>query len=565
MSAQREFVGEKAIEVATLLGDSVVDVKHCMNPQGGKVTPRTWGMLAAGGLCLLLSAVAFIVSVKTAAYNKGAFDYWTHVAHKPSGSFRATMLSSGYDWLAFGGFLLGVLTVAVGLYRARSEKQDPSYKIGTASDVRLAVQGAPTASFPMVAPKGDDFVFNYGVGMTGELVENGKATPLAELAAAGRAQPSTSAPGAFELPIPMNGRINANIGLTSFKVSAVAKPATQSGPLFAVSSRTLSYFAGSLGAHLAAVLLLAQIPMEDGSASFDLAALEPTDIHAVNNNNEDLPPTPPEDKADATGAGKDASGKSMQLDEGTAGTTASNRVDSHMRIKNNNTEDTFAQRQAAIEEARNAGILGSESLSKGALFADIASQANIPSGPDDADVWGAIYGAEGEGYGTFGYGRHNFGPGGGCYGTDCGLIGTPSGYGKIGLGKFPGSGWDGGIGGPVGQRKHKAEVPGPVVGQPITTGNLDKSIIRRYIKRNLEKISYCYEKQLLANPTLEGTVTVQFFISPTGAVTSSTGKGMSDEVASCVAGVVSAIEFPKPDSGGVTVNYPFTFHAANGS
>ena len=28
----------KAIEVATMLGDSVVDVKHCIDPKGGKIT-----------------------------------------------------------------------------------------------------------------------------------------------------------------------------------------------------------------------------------------------------------------------------------------------------------------------------------------------------------------------------------------------------------------------------------------------------------------------------------------------------------------------------------------------
>jgi hypothetical protein len=563
MSAQQDFFGEKAVEVATMLGDSVVDVKHCMDPHGGKVTPRTWGMLATGALCLLLSAGAFIVSVKTAAYNHGAQDYWTNVAHKPQGSFRGVVLSGAYDWLAFGGFLLGLVTIAVGLYRARKEKQDPTYKIGTASDVRMAVQGAPAPSFPLVAPKGDDFVFNYGVGMTGDLVVDGKATPLAELAAAGHARPSTSAVGAFELPIPTNGRIRAAIGLTSFQVTTVAKPAAASNPMFAMSSRTLSYFAGSLGAHLGLVLLLSAIPMDDGAASFDLAALEPTDIKSSNQmKDDDVPPTP-DDVADATGAGKDASGKSMELDEGQAGTTKSTRQDSHMRIKNNNVEDQIAQAQRDVEMARNAGILGSELLRDGELFSNLASQSEISSGPDSSNVWGAIYGAEGEGYGTFGFGRHGFGPGGGCYGGDCGIIGTPTGYGKIGLGKFPGSGWDGGTGGPPGMKRHKSTVPGPVIGEAKAVGGLDKSIIRRYIKRNIDKISYCYEKQLLAHPEIEGTIKIQFFISPDGSVTSSNGDGFNGEVAGCVAGVIKNIEFPRPDGGGgVTVNYPFTFHAA---
>jgi hypothetical protein len=565
MSAQRELFGEKAIEVATMLGDSVVDVKHCMDPHGGKVTPRTWSMLASGALCLLLSAGAFVVSVKTAAYNHGAQNYWTHVAHKPDGAFRGVVLSTGYDWLAFGGFLLGLVTIAVGLYRARKEKQDPTYKIGTAPDVRLAVEGAPAPSFAMVAPKGDDFVFNYGVGMTGDMVVDGKATPLAELAASGMARPSTTAVGAFELPIPTNGRIRAAIGMTSFQVTTVAKPATQAAPLFAASSRTLSYFAGSLGAHLALVLLLSQIPMEDSSTSFDLASLEPTDISSNNHMSEDTPPTPVEDDASSDGAGKESSGKSMALEEGQAGKPTANRI-GHMRVANNNAPDQIAQsRDEIVERAIHEGILGSARLHDTSLFSNLASQSEITSGPDSTNTWGAIYGAdEGEGYGSFGYGRHGFGPGGGCYGTDCGSIGTPTGYGQIGQGNFPGSGWDVGTGGRFPMKTHKSNPPpGPTIGEAKAVGGLDKAIIRRYIKRNINKISYCYEKQLLAHPTIEGTVKIQFFIAPDGSVTSSNGDGFNSEVAGCVASVIGAIEFPRPDGGGgVTVNYPFTFHAA---
>src|ERR1041385_6451561 len=534
-----------------------------MNPQGGKVTPRTWGLIAAGSLCLLVSAIAFVVSVRTAAYNQGAQDYWTHVAHKPLASFRAHMLSSGFDWLAFGGFLSGLVTLTVGLARARKEKLDPSYKIGTAPDVRLAVEGAPSPSFPMVAPKGDDFVFNYGVGMTGDMVVDGKSVPLAELAASGHARPSTSAPGAFELPIPMNGKIRASIGQTSFQVSAVAKPVEQTSPLLAVQSKTLAYFAGSLGAHLGIVLLLSQIPVDDGTASSDLAALEPTDIRSSNPAKDDVPPTPPDEQPDLGGAGKEASGKNMALDEGTAGSlTAEQREQSKLRMMHR-TDDDQISREEAVERARTYGFMGSTRWEDGSIFNSIIATGNVSSGPDDADVWGAIYGADGEGYGTFGYGRHGFGPGGGCGGEDCGIIGTPDGYGKIGLGKFGQSGWDGFGGGPHGLKKHIATHPEPVVGEAKVSGELDKAIIRRYIKRNIEKIAYCYDKELLAHPGIEGTVSIQFFISPTGSVTTSNGSGFNSDVSSCVAGVVGAIQFPRPDGGGgVPVNYPLTVPAS---
>lgn len=140
-----------------------------------------------------------------------------------------------------------------------------------------------------------------------------------------------------------------------------------------------------------------------------------------------------------------------------------------------------------------------------------------------------------------------------------GTIGTGS-YGTIGLGSGTGSGHGVGSGrGGVGAN------PSVRIGNPTANGDLDKAIIRRYIKRNLPKISYCYEKQLLVHPTLEGTVTAQFLIQPSGQVGTSTAVGVDPDVAACVAGVIRAIEFPKPKGGGsVQVSYPFIFRPTGG-
>src|SRR5439155_6962635 len=95
-----------------------------------------------------------------------------------------------------------------------------------------------------------------------------------------------------------------------------------------------------------------------------------------------------------------------------------------------------------------------------------------------------------------------------------------------------------------------------------TTGDLDKAIIRRNIRRNIQKITYCYEKQLVAKPGLAGTVTVQFTIAPAGTVSASAGAGVDTDVAHCVADVIKAIEFPKPPGGAaIQVTYPFTFRS----
>ncbi len=111
-------------------------------------------------------------------------------------------------------------------------------------------------------------------------------------------------------------------------------------------------------------------------------------------------------------------------------------------------------------------------------------------------------------------------------------------------------------------RPRDASPTGPQVriGQPQTVGDLDKAIIRRYIKRNIQKITSCYEKRLLVVASLQGTVQTEFVISPQGLVVSSKAVGLDAEVASCVAAVIKQIEFPKPSGGGIVkVNYPFMF------
>jgi hypothetical protein len=143
------------------------------------------------------------------------------------------------------------------------------------------------------------------------------------------------------------------------------------------------------------------------------------------------------------------------------------------------------------------------------------------------------------------------------------VFADPHGSGNVmGGGAIGTGGVAGGVGG-TGQ-------PGPpppsvTIGDPGQTGALDKAIIRRYIKRNQQKIQYCYEKELLAKPNLSGTVMTNFLITPNGNVSTANGSGVDPNVANCVADVIRNIEFPKPKGGGnVQVNYPFIFRLGGG-
>jgi pSer/pThr/pTyr-binding forkhead associated (FHA) protein len=555
--------GARAVEVAAMLGDSVVTVKHCMNPKGGgKVATATYALFAAGAAMVLVAAIAFTVSVQNAAFNKGKYDHWVNVQKRPSYAFRPTMLSLGYDWMMFGGLAMGLVALTYGLVRYRNEKQSPFFRIGQDGDVEFATQNAPAASFPLVAPLGDDFVFNYGPGMDGDITVDGKSTPLAELAGQGRSRPSSTAPGAIEVPIPNKARIRVRAGQTTFLVSAVPAPRRHVAPLFAsLESRVLAYFAGSAAVHLGIWLLLRTIGPDAYGMTVDLASLEEGATQASATSQEDPPPPEPEETEDDGAEESGGTGTAMALEEGLMGKKESDRKEGQYKMQKTQEQEQLA-RQAAVEAARSAGVLGSSALAQGGAFASLTGTGDISSGFDDVNIYGGLLGDEaGEMYGGFGFGRSGFGPGGG--GTGWGTIGTGR-YGTIGHGSGTGSGYGVG-GGRGGMRGRTAAVPQVRIGQPSAVGDLDKAIIRRYIKRNISKITYCYEKQLLAKPGLQGTVATQFFISPNGTVASSNASGVDGEVSSCVAAVIKSIEFPKPKGGGgVQVNYPFTFRPTGG-
>ncbi|HEY5935462.1 MAG TPA: VIT domain-containing protein, partial [Kofleriaceae bacterium] len=143
-------------------------------------------------------------------------------------------------------------------------------------------------------------------------------------------------------------------------------------------------------------------------------------------------------------------------------------------------------------------------------------------------------------------------------GAGWGTIGTGS-YGTIGYGSGFAAGHSVTISAAGGMAGRSVAVPQVTIAMPTASGDLDRTVIRRYVKRHIEKIRYCYEKELLRTPKLAGTVTTQFTLDE-GLVVAATASGLGNkEVETCIAGVIKNIEFPKVPGGGlVQVNYPFT-------
>jgi TonB family protein len=164
---------------------------------------------------------------------------------------------------------------------------------------------------------------------------------------------------------------------------------------------------------------------------------------------------------------------------------------------------------------------------------------DLSTGLDDHDIYGGLVGDADGAAGSFG---------GGGTGTGTGGVGTIGlGTGGSGTGRFGGSRRDTSV----------------TSTQLTSHGQLDKAIIRRIVRQSLSRIRYCYEKELVKDPTLAGTVTVTFTIDQRGSVATASASGMP-VVDACVASAVRSLVFPKPSGGGVVnVTYPFTFASAH--
>jgi len=205
------------------------------------------------------------------------------------------------------------------------------------------------------------------------------------------------------------------------------------------------------------------------------------------------------------------------------------------------------RRRLDKEIAENAGVLGAlaDAGALGGVF-DAGLSGDMMAGI------GSLHGQAGVQLGT-GYGALGRGPGGGGD-----LIGSFTGTGTHGhgdghLGDFSG----GGDLGPKGDGHLR------VTGPPLIIGGLDKGLIDAVVKQHMAQIRYCYQRQLVRQPELEGKISMQFVIASDGSVSKARVKSSSlgsQEVGSCLQDRFLQLHFPAPTGGGIVlVTYPFMF------
>src|SRR5687768_3811351 len=125
-------------------------------------------------------------------------------------------------------------------------------------------------------------------------------------------------------------------------------------------------------------------------------------------------------------------------------------------------------------------------------------------------------------------------------------------------GSGPGGGIDAGVTGSLPTRGVLEILDGQL---EILAGAIDKDVVKKVVKENTQKLQYCYEKTLLANPGIEGKVITTFTIAAEGSVSDVKATGVHPEVETCVADTVKAFKFP-PSGKKVDVSYPFAFKPA---
>jgi hypothetical protein len=236
-------------------------------------------------------------------------------------------------------------------------------------------------------------------------------------------------------------------------------------------------------------------------------------------------------------------GAKAKKEEGKVG-----KKDAKMKTAKGNKVEMKKQ-QLDREVAENAGVLGA--LREGAELDGVFGSSNLNA--DLAGGIGGLIGAKGTQMGSGGLGSRGSGLGGGGTADGIGGLGTKgrgsgkSGYGSGG-GNFGAKG-EGGI--------------GKIGGDPIILGALDKSLIDAVIKRHMNQIRYCYQRELTKNPNLGGKIVVKFVIAKDGSVSKASTKSSTmanKAVEGCINSRFQRFTFPEPKGGGIViVSYPFIF------
>jgi hypothetical protein len=451
-----------------------------------------------------------------------------------------------YRGTVIGTRLLGDAPTSRRFGSRRAAMREASYLIGTSpgADAPAASEIVGRDELPLVSRWGAGFLVNVTPGMTGDVAVGGKVYKLADYLA-GRGHN-------FELPA--NGRARIDCGAMSFCLDHTERAERLPRRWFTWRWSENKFTLGSVLALGLFVLMIFAIPPEGMSVSGDLermsrmvipftvAAPKPEDI--------------PEILKQKANQGAGEAGKLAAGDPGKLGDKTSKKTNGKAAVKGDG-KDMHVGAPMTADQIRNTGLLGVITSAMNSKFAGIFGY-DTAVGSAKEDILGNLIGTEfANAYGSGGLGPMGSGAGGGGEGQL--TMGPSLHFGTVG----PGYGHGPGVGALA--RREIKRLPSITTGIVTTRGSLDKEIIRRVVRLHMNEVKYCYDKELVTKPRLEGRISVQFVISPVGQVISSVlnSSTMNNlRVEKCVVDAVKRWGFPKPTGGGIAiVAYPFNFVA----
>lgn len=552
--------GTRAVEVQAMFEDAVLDVRLFQNPQAGVISGGTKGLLGVGAAALFGALVMLIVAFVQVSHIREQREAW-EAAGKPYHEFKMPKDHPATDIVCASLLVIGLATLMAGLFRLFEERGDRDYTIGTDPTALFHLEGV--AKHPLVRSTGSDFELVFTQQMDGDVREGDTLTTLKEIVQSGKARSSSEVAGAYSMPITPEARINIRLGESTFNILGTPRARRLPVPI-KIDWNAQAYTGGIFALVAILLVIIFSVPPDPKSLSLDAFMNDQRFakflIKPPEEKQEEIPDWLKKKDDDAGGKGK-----RHKDEEGKMGKKESNKKAGLYALKGpKDNQDLKLAKELAKEQAQKAGVLG---ILKGAQGSILASAFGRDSalGNDANDVLGGLVGTEvGEAYGVGGLGLVGSGRGGG--GTGEGTIGLGS-LGTIGKGGGggSGSGYGRGAGGLGGRR---ASAPDVVPGTAEVRGSLDKEIIRRIIRRHINEVKFCYEKELVKSPGLMGRVMVQFTIAGTGGVIASIVQASTmnnPSVEQCIAQSVRRWEFPKPSGGGiVVVTYPFVLKASGG-
>ncbi len=371
--------------------------------------------------------------------------------------------------------------------------------------------------------------------MQGTIQREGEQYSLDEAIEQGLARPSSAVQGGFELAMTRGTSVRLDFGRNTFLLHFTSMPAMVAGASIGLEGAPFFYQSVSLALHVAFMLLVFMLP--DGYGGLELSGLDLDDRFAEM----DLDPEDEEEEEDELDAFEDDS------DPEDAQEAEAPPEDREVTEEDIEIEGADDMDEDELQDARDQFI----AQEAGALAALGDPQSAI--GPDmNTNLVGLDTDVAGDG--TFGFGAE--GPGRIGAGDGEGL-----GHAGVGGGTGPGGGGTGGT--PSGSLDHETLNPTVVPQEPVTEGALDREIIQRVVRQNRRDIQNCYEAELNRDPTLQGRITMQWVISPSGDVVSASVQESTmnnSAVEQCMAQRIQRWSFPAPDGGGIVrVNYPFNF------